>query len=147
MRNILILAVLVLTTLSFCDKKTMAIIDSKNQYSKTVTLDSTKWRLKKIYHADSFVQVSNTNAFIYFNTSAGKTNGNGSCNSFGGKLSIDGNNLRFGNIYSTKMLCIEVQTIENEFFSQLQKVTGYKISEKKLILFHGDDALLEFEAG
>lgn len=146
MRNILILPALAFMILS-SNKKTMAINGSQNHGNEEKMLDSTKWRLTKIYTTDSFVQVSSTKAFIRFNSSDGKVNGNGSCNSFGGKLIVDGNSLRLGNIFSTKMYCNEVQAIENEFFSQLQKVTGYTINEKKLILFNGDDAVLEFEAG
>jgi heat shock protein HslJ len=110
-------------------------------------LDSAKWTLTRIFNSDSVMQVSGTKAFIRFNSSEGRINGNGSCNSFGGKLSVDGNSLKAGNIFSTKMYCNEVQAIENEFFSQLQKVTRYALNEKKLTLFNGDAAVLEFEAG
>jgi hypothetical protein len=40
-----------------------------------------------------------------------------------------------------------VQSIENEFFRQLEKVTRYEIKGKKLLLFEGDNRVLEFEAG
>jgi heat shock protein HslJ len=147
MRNILILPALAFTILSSFNKKTMAINDSPNHGTEEKMLDSAKWTLIRVFNNDSFMQVSGTKAFIRFNSSEGRINGNGSCNSFGGKLSVDGNSLKLANIFSTKMYCNEVQAIENEFFSQLQKVTGYTIHEKKLILFNGDDAVLEFEAG
>lgn len=147
MRNIFILTVLVVTVLSSFNKKKMTINDPQHQGDGEITHDSTKWRLTRICNTDSVEQVPGTKAFIYFNTGEGRINGNGGCNSFGGKLSVEGNSLKLGNIFSTKMYCNEVQAIENEFFSRLQKVTGYTISEKKLILFNGDDAVLEFEAG
>lgn len=62
-------------------------------------------------------------------------------------MSVEGNSLKLGNIFSTKMYCNELQATENEFFSRLQKVTGFTINEKKLTLFNGDDAVLEFVAG
>jgi heat shock protein HslJ len=147
MRHLLILPALAFTILSSFNKEPMAINNIYNHGNEEKTLDSAKWQLTRIYHSDSFVQVSGTKAFIRFNSSDGKVNGNGSCNSFGGRLSVDGNSLKLGNIFSTRMFCNEVQAIENQFFSQLQQVTGYTINEKKLILFNGDDAVLEFEAG
>ncbi len=112
-----------------------------------ITLDSTRWWLTKIYTADSFTEISTKKAFIKFNKADGKVSGNGSCNSFGGKLIINGNNLSLNNIFSTKMYCADVQSIENEFFRQLEKVTRYEIKEKILLLFEGDNRVLEFEAG
>ena len=147
MRNILILPALAFTILSSFNNKTMAINDSPNHDNEEKILDSAKWTLTKIFNSDSFLQVSGAKAFIRFNRSEGRINGNGSCNSFGGKLSVDGNSLKLGNIFSTKMYRNEVPAIENEFFSQLQKVTRYTLNEKKLILFNGDDAVLEFEGG
>jgi heat shock protein HslJ len=147
MRNILISMLLALTILSSFNKKTMAINDFQNYGNENKMLDSAKWRLTRIFNSDSFMQVTSSKAFIRFNAGEGRINGNGSCNSFGGKLSVDGNSLKLGNIFSTKMYCNEVPAIENEIFSQLQKVTRYTLNEKKLTLFNGDDAVLEFEAG
>ena len=121
--------------------------NSQNQFKEEITLDTIKWRLTRIYHTDSFLQVSNTKAYIHFNTSEGRVNGNGSCNSFGGKATINGNSLRFDNIFSTKMYCTEVQKIEDQFFRQLQLVTGYELEGNKLLLLAGDILVLEFDAG
>jgi heat shock protein HslJ len=114
--------------------------------SPILTLETNKWWLATIYRTDGYTQVLLRKAFINFNTSGGKISGNGSCNSFGGSLSIDGNNLNLGNIFSTKMYCDAVQSIENDFFSQLRKVTRYEIKGNKLLLFAGEDLLLEFES-
>ncbi len=119
--------------------------DYQNQGKQGITLDFNKWWLSKIYTTDSFTQIVAKKAFISFKTAEGRINGNGSCNSFGGKVTVDGNNLSFGNIFSTKMYCKDVQSIEDEFFRQLQKVTRYELKEKRLLLFEGDKLLLEFE--
>jgi len=147
MRNLFIFTALAVMTLSSFNKKQVEINDSQNQSRGEVTLDTIKWRLTKVYTADSFVLVSNTKAFILFNTSDGRISGNGSCNSFGGKVNVDGNSLRFDNIFSTKMYCSDVQKIEDQFFRQLQQVTGYEIKGNKLLLIAGDILVLEFEAG
>lgn len=123
--------------------------DMTNGYQKPgdtiVTLDTHKWYLTTIYKPDGYTQVLIRKAFISFQTDNGKIGGNGSCNSFGGKLTIDGKNLSFGNIFSTKMYCDDVQSIEDDFFRELQKVTRYEIKGKNLLLFNGDKLLLEFE--
>ena len=147
MRHILIFTVLAIMLLSSFNKKQVEMTDTENQFREEITLDSVQWRLKKIYNTDSFVQVSNTKAFIHFNTSDGRINGNGSCNSFGGKLTVHGNSLRLDNIFSTKMYCTDVQAIEDQFFRQLQLVTGFEIKGNKLLLLAGDTLVLEFEAG
>jgi len=118
----------------------------QNRLNHETTLETPKWLLTKIYTKDSFVQVSNQ-AFIHFSTSDGRINGNGSCNSFGGKVTIDDNSLRFDNIFSTKMYCADVQMTEDEFFRQLQQVTRYEIKRNSLLLFAGDTPVLEFDAG
>lgn len=105
----------------------------------------TKWSLKKI-HKESGTTDVNTNAFIRFDSEKKSGGGNGSCNSFGSSISVNGNQVGFKDIFSTKMYCEEVQPIENAFFNQLGKVTRYEISDSTLNLFAGDTVLLEFLA-
>jgi len=111
-----------------------------------LTLDTPKWWLTTIYRTDGYTQVLLRKAFINFNSADGKIGGNGSCNSFGGNLTVDGNNLHLGNIFSTKMYCDAVQSIENDFLKRLQKITRYEIKGNKLLLFEKENLLLEFEA-
>lgn len=119
-----------------------------NSYQKPgdaiVTLDTHKWYLTTIYKPDGYTQLLMRNSFISFQTAGGKIAGNGSCNSFGGNLTIDNDKLSFSNIFSTKMYCDDVQSIEDDFFRELQKVTRYEIKGKNLLLFNGDMLLLEF---
>lgn len=145
MRNTFIFSVIAILVLSsFIGKK-----DMMNSYQiaddAAETLDAHEWYLTTIYRADGYTQVMIKKAFINFQTVIGKISGNGSCNSFSGKLTIDGENLSFGNIFSTKMYCDDVQSIEDDFFRELGKVTRYEIKGKNLLLFNGDALLLEFE--
>lgn len=106
-----------------------------------------KWYLTTIYKPNGYTQVLIRNAFISFNVADGKTGGNGGCNSFGGILVVAGNGLSISNIFSTKMYCSDVQSIENDFLKQLRKVTRYEIKGNTLLLFEKDNPLLEFEIG
>jgi heat shock protein HslJ len=72
--------------------------------------------------------------------------GNGSCNSFGSTASVNGNEVSFKNIFSTKMYCEQVQQIENIFLGSLGKVTRYEIKDNSLFLYGDKNLLLEFVA-
>jgi heat shock protein HslJ len=147
MRNTFIFTVLAVMILTSFSKKRESMNNYQTSGKQEITLDSTKWWLTKIHTSDSFTEVSTKKAFIRFNKADEKISGNGSCNSFGGKLAVNGNKLSLNNIFSTKMYCDDVQLIENGFFRQLEKVTRYEIKGKKLLLFEGDNPVLEFEAG
>jgi heat shock protein HslJ len=146
MRNTFIFTVLAVMILSSFSKKQESMNNYQTSGKQEITLDSTKWWLTKIYTTDSFTEVPTKKAFIRLNKADGKISGNGSCNSFGGKLTITGNNISLDNIFSTKMYCDDVQSIENEFFRQLEKVTRYENKGKRLLLLEGDNRVLEFEA-
>jgi len=146
MRNPYIFIMLAFLILSSFNRKQAEKNDYQNQFRQEIWLDTVKWQLTKIYSLDSFVQVPGTKAFIHFNTSDGRINGNGGCNSFGGRVTVDGNSLRVDNIFSTKMYCASVQKTEDQFFRQVQQVTGYGIKGNKLLLFAGDILVLEFDA-
>ena len=100
---------------------------------------------EKIYTKDS-VQDVQTKAFIKFNKEKGSAGGNGSCNSFGSTAIVNGNEVSFKNIFSTKMYCEEVQQIENSFLGSLGKINRYEIKDKTLLLYHDKELMLEFMA-
>jgi len=108
-------------------------------------LYNTKWSLKKI-HGNSNEEMVNTKAFIRFDKEKGSAGGNGSCNSFGSSSTINGNEVSFKNVFSTKMYCEQVQQIENKFLGNLEKVTRYEIKDKSLLLYKDKELLLEFAA-
>jgi heat shock protein HslJ len=111
--------------------------------SELASLDTSKWYLTRIHRDTGVTEITRKKAFIRFNEAKGSAGGNGSCNSFGSTLKLNGNTISFNDIFSTKMYCEEVQSIEDNFFSQLQKVTRYEVKGKTLLLFAGDDVVLE----
>jgi heat shock protein HslJ len=116
---------------------------SKQTMSSATALFDTKWSLKKIYDSGKEESV-NTKAFIRFDKEKGSAGGNGSCNSFGSTASVNGNEVIFKNVFSTKMYCEQVQQIENKFLGGLEKITRYEIKGKKLLLYQDEDLKLEF---
>ena len=107
---------------------------SKEIMPSSTPLYTTKWSLKKI-HANGNEEIVNTKAFIRFDKEKGSAGGNGSCNSFGSSPTINGNEVSFKNVFSTKMYCEQVQQIENKLLGSLEKVTRYEIKDKSLFLY------------
>ena len=118
---------------------------AKETMQSTTPLYNTKWSLKKI-HSNGNEEIINTKAFIRFDKEKGSAGGSGSCNSFGSSVSINGNEVSFKNVFSTKMYCEQVQQMENKFLGSLEKVTRYDIKDKSLLLYSDKNLLLEFIA-
>lgn len=118
---------------------------SKETMKGTTPLYNTKWALKKIYNNGKEEPV-NTKAFIRFDQEKGSAGGNGSCNSFGSTATINGNEVSFKNIFSTKMYCEQVQQVENNFLRSLEKINRYEIRDRSLFLYRDKQLLLEFAA-
>ena len=118
---------------------------SKETMRLSTPLYNTKWSLKKI-HDNAKEETVNTKAFIRFDKEKQSAGGNGSCNRFGSTVTINGNELSFKNIFSTKMYCEQVQQAENSYLGSLEKVTRYEIKGKSLFLYNDKDLLLEFAA-
>ena len=116
---------------------------AKESVQQTTSLYNTKWSLKKIYDGGKEETVV-TKAFIRFDKEKGSAGGNGSCNSFGSTATINGNEVSFKNVFSTKMYCEQVQQIENKFLGSLEKITRYEIKDKWLFLYNDNELLLKF---
>jgi heat shock protein HslJ len=83
---------------------------------------------------------------IVFDSKESRVSGNSSCNSYTGKLSIDGNKIDFTQpMAMTKMMCTDGQG-EQVFMNTLQKITSYGITDdgKTLNLISGDVAMMRF---
>lgn len=84
---------------------------------------------------------------INFNTKENQVSGNNSCNSFTGKLIVNGNKLDLtGPMATTKMMCMDNGQGDRVFMSTLQKITSYDVTDdgKTLNLISGDIAMMRF---
>ena len=118
---------------------------AKETMQSTTPLYNTKLSLKKI-HDNGKEEVVNTKAFIRFDKEKGSAGGNGSCNSFGSTATINGNEVSFKNVFSTKMYCEQVQNIENKFLAALQKIDRFEIKGNSLFFYANKEMLLKFVA-
>ena len=83
---------------------------------------------------------------IVFDLKESRVSGNSSCNSYTGKLSVDGNKIDFTQpMVMTKMACMDGQG-EQTYMSTLEKITSYDITDdgKTLNLMSGDVAMMRF---
>lgn len=84
---------------------------------------------------------------IIFDLKENRVSGNASCNSYSGKLNVDGNKISFKDpIAMTKMMCMDSQG-EDVYMSTLEKIDSYSISKdgKTLNFIMGDIAMMRFE--
>jgi heat shock protein HslJ len=83
---------------------------------------------------------------IVFDVTENKVSGNNSCNSFMGKLNVEGHTINFRNgLATTRMMCEDDQG-EHVFMSTIEKITSYSVSKdgKTLNLISGDIAMMRF---
>ncbi|WP_448139182.1 META domain-containing protein [Sphingobacterium siyangense] len=80
---------------------------------------------------------------MIFDAGSGKVNGNSSCNNYNTTFKTNGNTINFGPIMSTKMAC--EGNGEATFFSTLEKVNTYSVSENTLTFIMGDIAIMRFK--
>jgi putative lipoprotein len=79
----------------------------------------------------------------------GQVGGSGGCNSYGGSYTVDGNSLRFSDVFSTLMACVDnmLNQQEADYFAALSQVTGYRrIGPERLVLDLSDGSALVFVA-
>lgn len=82
---------------------------------------------------------------LTFNTAENKANGNGSCNNFITTYTVNQNNIKFGNIGSTRMACPGSGNGEASYFKTLATVTKFSVSGNTLNLIMGDIAVMRFQ--
>lgn len=58
------------------------------------------------------------------------------CNRLMGMYEVNANRIKFSNMASTKMMCLEIQT-EDSMFEMMQKSETYRIENEIVTLFDG----------
>ncbi|MGC4023771.1 MAG: META domain-containing protein [Mesorhizobium sp.] len=69
----------------------------------------------------------------------GSLSGSGGCNRMTGKAALNGSNIKFGNIASTRMACLQGEMDqEHKFFTAMDTVREWRLDERgaKLILLN-----------
>ena len=80
-------------------------------------------------------------AFIRFNVPDRKFSGNGGCNQMSGNYTLDGKEIHFGEVLSTKMACADIE-FETAFLTTLNSIDRYEMNGTDLLLKKKKETLL-----
>ena len=108
----------------------------------TTDLPGTSWTLVDLDGAEA---VGETPPGITFTDDGGVTGTTG-CNTFNAEVAIEGSELTFGPVATTRMSCADPALAEQEqaFLAAIEGVSGYTIDDEGRLVLEGD-ATLTFE--
>lgn len=117
-----------------------------NQQQAEVSSSSTAlwgkgWKLVEMNNRP----VKATNAYIEFDGKEQRFSGSGGCNRIAGGFKIEGSKLRFSQIISTRMACLN-DNVEPIFLKLLETTTHFEVETNKLRLYNGDRLILVFSS-
>jgi len=83
---------------------------------------------------------------IFARDSVDRVGGATGCNSMGGRYEADGERIRFSDLFSTKMACVEEERMRQEtrFVGALERADRYSIAGDTLTLSEGGTAVAKF---
>jgi heat shock protein HslJ len=111
----------------------------------TIDLPGTSWVLVDLDGAAPVGEAAPTIAF----DDQGSVTGNAGCNTFNGEVTIDGSDLTFGPLATTRLACVEdgVADQEQAFLAALQDATSYTVdNEGRLVIQDGGTLTFEVAA-
>ncbi len=113
-----------------------------------IPLEDTYWKLVSMNDKDVKVGDGDRDLYIQFLYDEKRVSGYAGCNNFSGGYEIEGVNLKFGMMMSTKKMCVETIDQEQEYLLMLSKTESYSIEEDKLLFRNSEGQVLaEFKAG
>lgn len=99
---------------------------------ETAMLVNKDWQLVEINGESISYEKTKVTPTLMFSADAKSVSGTSSCNNFMGHVKINGNEISFGNLTSTKKACLD-QNIEKQYLQTLAKsayanVDGYELT-------------------
>ncbi|HET7425493.1 MAG TPA: META domain-containing protein [Gemmatimonadales bacterium] len=108
-------------------------------------LEGTEWRLAEIGGQPQPAESATIRTPGFTLTASGrKVHGSAGCNRMTGTYELDGANLKFGPLATTRMACPGMAT-ESAFLKALEATTRYEIAGTRLTLFGADTAVARLE--
>ena len=130
------LALALLACLQNSGEKTITNPETEGKSVKT-TLSGTNWLVKDI--AGRGV-VKDSQATIRFDE-GGRVSGSTGCNRFNGAVTIEGGNIKFGQMATTKRGCIpSLMDQELRFLKAMEEVRSFTISKDGLLYLYGPNS-------
>lgn len=116
--------------------------------SGNASLIGPRWRLVELEGQPSIAGGGAREAHLRF-TQENRVSGATGCNTLGGRYESTNERLRFGDLFSTKMACIEEDRMaqETRFMRALEGVDRFAVSGDTLTLFRGESAVAKLVRG
>ena len=107
------------------------------------SLENTRWTLKHMVVGGDAVATPPAEADIFLQIKGETASGNAGCNNFNGGVMIDGDELQFGMLATTRMYCESTSDYEQGVLDMLAAVIRYEIDQTSgtLQLFDNSDLL------
>ncbi|QLQ05518.1 MAG: META domain-containing protein [Anaerolineae bacterium] len=110
--------------------------------AEPVTLVSNPWVLSSV-GASEVSLTALEGGQVTMTLARGQVNGSAGCNNYMGSYQVDGNQLTFSPLASTKRMCAEgVMAVEQAFLAALEKTASYEIHDAQLVLLAADGQTL-----
>lgn len=118
--------------------------------SAASALQGPRWRLVELEGQPSIPGGGSREAHLIFSRdSVDRVGGATGCNTMGGHYTAEGDRIRFSDLFSTKMACVEEDRMRQEtrFVDALGRVDRYAISGDTLTLSEGGSIVARFVRG
>jgi heat shock protein HslJ len=116
--------------------------------SMTAALVGPRWRLVELEGQPSIAGGGTREPHLIFSQSdsVDRVGGATGCNTMGGTYETDGGRIRFSQLFSTKMACVEEDRMRQEtrFLAALESADRYAISGDTLALSAGNAVVAKF---
>ncbi len=111
--------------------------------TESPSLTSNPWALASFGGPDISLAALEGSSITMTFTADGQVNGSAGCNSYSGSYTVDGSQLTFSPLATTKRMCPEpVMVLEQAFLGALGKTASYEISDGQLLLLDADGQTL-----
>ena len=103
----------------------------------TANLGGDEWKLVSVKAADSdelIIPSPDRLPTLTFDIEKNTISGSAGCNRVMGPYELKGSSLKFGNIASSMMMCIEHMNLESAVLKALNEINTYKVKNGQLIL-------------
>jgi heat shock protein HslJ len=117
--------------------------NAEASFKKQPSLTGTEWLLTDL-PGTTVIAISKASFSVLKN---GRASGNGSCNRFTAAIEINGSNIKFGPVASTRMVCGDdaLTAQETKFLEFLSAANRFEMSDPYLLVFaNGHDQPLHF---
>jgi len=107
------------------------------------TPEGRTWKLASLFGKGIDAPDNRRSAHLVFDPGRHRISGSSGCNKLNGRYALDGDQLRFSEVMTTRVGCPGGGELEKSFLDALGQTTGFKISGNRLVLYEGRNAIAE----